>query len=132
VLAVATFALSIGQPLHLGTGALSTAIAVVGIVAVLVAVRRGSSLAWAPRPLAAELWLDRPFSRWIPALGSRTARTVLDLDHEAVDVYPRGGASLADAVSRGLTMAQSRNVQQYATALAAGVVLLVVIGVVVS
>jgi NADH-quinone oxidoreductase subunit L len=132
VLAVATFALSIGQPLHLGTGALSTAIAVAGVAVVLVAARRGSSLDRAPQALAAELWLDRPFSRWIPALGTRSARTVVDLDRDAVDVYPRGGASLVGAVSRGLGLAQSRNVQQYATVLAAGVVVLVVVGVVVS
>ena len=74
MLAVATFALSIGQPLHLGTGLLSTAIAIAGIATVLVAARRGSSLDWAPRPLAAELWLDRPFSRWVPALGAGAAR----------------------------------------------------------
>jgi NADH-quinone oxidoreductase subunit L len=132
VLAAATLALSIGQPLHPGTGLLSTAIAVAGIAAVLAAARRGSSLDWAPRALVAELWLDRPFSRWIPALGGTTARGVVDLDRDVIDVYPRGGAALADAVSRGLGLAQSRNVQQYATALAAGVVLLVVIGVVVS
>jgi NADH-quinone oxidoreductase subunit L len=132
VLAVATFALSIGQPLHPGTGLVSTAIAVAGIGVVLVAVRRGSSLAWAPRPLAHELWLGRPFSRWIPALGTGASRVVVELDRDVVDVYPRGGAALADLVSRGLGLAQSRNVQRYATALAAGVVLLVVIGVVAS
>ena len=132
VLAVATFALSIGQPLHVGTGVLSTAIAAAGIGAVLVAARRGSSLAWAPPALAAELWLDRPFSRWLPAIGTVTSRTVVDLDRDAVDVYPRGGASLAALVSRGLGVAQSRNVQHYATALAAGVVVLVAIGVIVS
>ncbi|MFC5677401.1 NADH-quinone oxidoreductase subunit L [Aeromicrobium endophyticum] len=132
VLAVATFALSVGQPLHLGTGLLSTVIAVAGVAAVLVAARRGSTLAWAPRPLAAELWLDRPFSRWILALGTGASRVVVELDREVVDVYPRGGESLAATISRGLGLAQSRNVQRYATVLAVGVVMLVVIGVVVS
>lgn len=129
VLAVATFALSIGQPVHLGIGLLSTAIAVAGIAVVLVAARRGSSLGWAPSPLTSELGLDRPISRWVPALVTPVARTVVDLDHDAVDVYPRAGESVVHAVSRALGLAQTRNVQLYATVLAVGVVLVVVAGV---
>jgi NADH-quinone oxidoreductase subunit L len=132
VLAVATFALSIGQPLHLGTGVLSTAVAVAGAGAVLLAWRRGSALSWAPAPLAGELGLDRPFTHWIPALVRPVSRTVVDLDRDAVDVYPRGGASAVGLVSRGLGLVQSRDVQRYATVLAAGVLVLVVVGVVAS
>lgn len=132
VLAVATFAVSIGQPFHLGLGVISTAIAAVGVVAVLLLWRRGSSLDWAPAPLAAELGLDRPFSRWVPRLTGGIARTVVDLDRDAVDAYPRGGASAATLGARGLALVQSRNVQRYATMLAAGVVVLVVVGVVAS
>jgi NADH-quinone oxidoreductase subunit L len=132
VLTVATFALSVGQPLHLGTGVLSTAVAVAGAGAVLLARRRGSALSWAPAPLAGELGLDRPFTHWIPALVRPVSRTVVDLDRDAVDVYPRGGASAAGLVSRGLGLVQSRDVQRYATVLAAGVLVLVVVGVVAS
>jgi NADH-quinone oxidoreductase subunit L len=128
VLAVATFALSVGQPLHLGTGVLSTAVAGAGVATVLLLARRGSALDRAPAPLTSELWLDRPFSRWVPAAVAPLARTVVDLDRDAVDVYPRGGASLAAVVSQGLGLAQSRNVQRYATVLVVGVVVLVVIG----
>ncbi|MET0929987.1 MAG: proton-conducting transporter membrane subunit, partial [Aeromicrobium sp.] len=132
VLAVGTFALSIGQPFHLGIGVLSTAIAAAGIVVVLLMWRRGSTLDWAPAPLAAELGLDRPFSRWIPRLTAGISGAVVDLDRDAVDVYPRGGASLAVLGTRGLAWVQSRNVQRYATVLAAGVLVLVAVGVVVS
>ncbi|MBD8607342.1 NADH-quinone oxidoreductase subunit L [Aeromicrobium sp. CFBP 8757] len=130
VLAVATFALSVGQPLHLGTGLLSTAVAGAGVATVLLLARRGSALDRSPAPLTSELWLDRPFSRWVPAAAAPLARGVVDLDRDAVDVYPRGGAALVAAVSRGLGLAQSRNVQRYATVLAVGVVVIVVVGVV--
>ncbi len=130
VLAVAVFAVSIGQPFHLGVGALSTLLAAVGIGVVVLLWRRGSTLDWAPAPLAAELGLDRPFSRWIPVVVRPTARVVVDLDQDAVDVYPRSSAWAAHLGSRALGLVQSRNVQQYATVLAAGVVVLVLIGVV--
>ncbi len=130
VLAVATFALSVGQPFHLGMGLVSTAVAGAGVAAVLLLARRGSALDWSPAPLTSELGLDRPFSRWIPAAVTPVARGVVELDRDAVDVYPRGGSALVAAVSRGLGSAQSRNVQRYATVLAVGVVLLVVVAVV--
>lgn len=129
VLAVATFALSVGQPFHLGIALLSTVVAVSGIAVVLIAARRGSPLGWAPSPLASELGLDRPFSRWVPTVVAPVARTVVDLDRDAVDVYPRGGESFVQSVSRALGTAQTRNVQLYATVLATGVVLVVVLGV---
>lgn len=132
VLAVATFALSIGQPFHLGIAALSTIISLAGIAAVVIAWRGGSTLGWAPAPLAAELRLDRPFSSWIPALVRGTARTVVDLDQDAVDVYPRSSAAGVTLGSRALDLLQSHNVQRYATILAGGVVVLVVIGVIAS
>ncbi|AWB93499.1 NADH-quinone oxidoreductase subunit L [Aeromicrobium chenweiae] len=129
VLAAATFALSIGQPVHLGMGLLSTAIAAAGIGLVVLLWRRGSSLDLDVRPLTAELGLDRPFSRWIPAAVRGVSRTVVDLDDEALDAYPRAGTRLAAGTSRLLELAQSRNVQRYATLMTAGVLLLVVIGV---
>lgn len=129
VLAVAVFALSIGKHLDVRIGLISTAAAAVGIGVVVLLWRRGSTLDWAPAPLAAELGLDRPFSRWIPAIVRPVARTVVDLDQDAVDSYPKGSASLAHLGSRGLAIAQSRNVQRYATVLAAGVVVLVAVGV---
>ncbi|MCL8252193.1 hypothetical protein AERO_12435 [Aeromicrobium fastidiosum] len=92
--------------------------------------RRGSALDRSPAPLTSELWLDRPFSRWVPAAAAPLARGVVDLDRDAVDVYPRGGAALVAVVSRGLGLAQTRNVQRYATVLAVGVVVIVVVGVV--
>jgi NADH-quinone oxidoreductase subunit L len=132
VLAVAIFALSWGEHLDLRIGAISTVVSAAGIGAVVVAWCRGSTLDWAPAPLAAELGLDRPFSRWIPRLTETVSRVVVDLDRESVDVYPRGGASAAGLGSRGLALVQSRNVQRYATIVAGGVVVLVVIGVVAS
>ena len=129
VLAVAVFALSIGQPLHLGVGVVSTLVSAAGVGIVLIVRHRGSSLDRAPAPLATELGLDRPFSRWIPQLAAVVSRTVVDLDRDAVDVYPRSGASGAGLGSRALGLVQSRNVQRYVTIAAAGVVVLVVIGV---
>jgi NADH-quinone oxidoreductase subunit L len=130
VLATATFALSIGQPLHPAVGLLSTAVAAAGIGVVAAVARRGSLLGRPPSILASELGLDRPFSRWAPALVAPAARAVVDLDRDVVDVYPRAGAALVHAASRVLGRAQSHDVQRYATALAAGVVVLVVIAVV--
>lgn len=132
VLAVATVALSIGQPFHLGIAAVSTVISVAGIAAVVIVWRRGSTLEWAPAPLAAELRLDRPFSDWIPSLVRGVSRTVVDLDQDAVDIYPRSSAAGVTLGSRALELVQSRNVQRYATILAGGVVVLVVVGVVAS
>jgi NADH-quinone oxidoreductase subunit L len=129
VLAVAVFALSIGQPLHLGVGVVGTLVSAVGVGIVLILWCRGSTLDRAPASLAAELALDRPFSRWIPRLVGAVSRTVVDLDRDAVDVYPRSGASGAGLGSRALGMVQSRNVQRYATIVVVGVVVLVVIGV---
>ncbi|MET0767684.1 MAG: proton-conducting transporter membrane subunit [Aeromicrobium sp.] len=129
VLAIATFAVSIGQPFHLDIGVISTAIAASGVGLVVLLWRRGSSLDRAPAPLAGELGLDRPFSRWIPRLTGAAARAVVDLDRDAVDVYPRAGASAAGLGARGLALVQSRNVQRYATVLAGGVLVLVVVGV---
>lgn len=129
VLAVAVFALSISQHFDLRMGVISTVVAGAGIGVMVLLWRRGSTLDWAPAPLAAELGLDRPFSRWIPAIVRPVARTVVDLDQDAVDAYPRSSASAAHLGSRALGLAQSRNVQRYATVLAAGVVVLVAIGV---
>lgn len=130
VLAVATFALSIGQPFHLGFGALSTLVALAGVGVVVMVWRRGSRLDWAPRPLAAELDLDRPYSRWIPRSVDAIARVVVDLDHEAIAVYPRSSGTAAGLGSRALDLVQSRNVQRYATIIVVGVIVIVGAGVI--
>lgn len=130
VLAVAIFALSVGQPFHLGWGIVSTAIALVGIGGVFLAWRRGSALEWAPRPLAAELGFDQVVAMWVPAVVRGVSRTVVDLDRDAVDVYPRSGAAAATLSSKALDLVQSRNVQRYATVMAAGIVVLVAAGVI--
>ncbi|KAA1397233.1 NADH-quinone oxidoreductase subunit L [Aeromicrobium ginsengisoli] len=122
VLAVATFALSIGQPFHLGIGLLSTAVAVAGIGAVLARWRRGRSLDLAAPWLVAELALDRPYSRWIPAGLRSSARAVVDVDRDGIDAYSYGSASTAQVASRVLGLVQSGNVQRYATVIAAGVI----------
>ncbi|MRJ76101.1 NADH-quinone oxidoreductase subunit L [Aeromicrobium sp. SMF47] len=132
VLAVATFALSIGQPFHLGTGLLTTALAAAGVGTIVLLWRRGASVDLEIGPLTAELGLDRPLSRWLPAAVRGVSRTVVDLDQEAVDAYPRAGAGLAERASHVLDLAQSRNVQRYATLIAAGVLVLVVVGVVLT
>jgi NADH-quinone oxidoreductase subunit L len=132
VLAVAVFALSVGQPFHLGVAVVSTVIAAAGVGGVVLLHRRGSALDWSPALLSDELGLDRPFSHWIPSFVTPVSRLVVDLDRDAVDVYPRAGASAAGIGSRALELVQSRNVQRYATVLAAGVVVLVAIGVVLT
>jgi NADH-quinone oxidoreductase subunit L len=124
VLAVATFALSIGQPFHLGIGLLSTAIAVGGIGFVLVVWRRGRSLDLPAPWLVAELGLDRPYASWIPAAMRSSARAVVDVDRDGIDAYSRGSAGAAHLVSRVLGLVQSGNVQRYATVIAAGVIVL--------
>lgn len=130
VLTVATFALSIGQPLHLGVGLLSTVVAVAGVGIVLWKWRGGSALDGSPAPLRAELGIDRVYDRWIPALARGASRAVVDVDRDAVDAYPRGSAALADLASTALGLVQSRNAQRYATVIAVGVVVLVLLGVV--
>jgi NADH-quinone oxidoreductase subunit L len=124
VLAAATLALSIGQPIHVGIGLLSTAVAVAGIGMVMWAWRsQGDLEVDAPR-LARGLDLDEPYARWIPALVGSAARLVVVADRDGVDVYPRSSAAIAQLGSRGLNLLQSRNVQRYATVIAAGVALL--------
>ncbi|VXC33175.1 NADH-quinone oxidoreductase subunit L [Aeromicrobium sp. 9AM] len=122
VLAVATLALSIGQPFHLGIGLLSTAIAAAGIAAVFVAWRNGRSLDLDAPWLTAELGLDRPYARWIPATLRSSAQAVVDVDRDGVDAYSYGSAFVAHRVSRVLALVQSGNVQRYATVIAAGVI----------
>ena len=46
------------------------------------------------------------------------------VDRDGVDVYPRSSATLAQLAARALDLVQSRNVQRYATVIAAGVALL--------
>ncbi len=122
VLAVATLALSIGQPFHLGIGLLSTAVAAAGIAAVFLAWRNGRSLDLDAPWLTAELGLDRPYARWIPATLRSSADAVVDVDRDGIDAYSYGSAFVAHRVSRVLALVQSGNVQRYATVIAAGVI----------
>jgi NADH-quinone oxidoreductase subunit L len=124
VLAVATLALSIGMPFHLGIGLLSTAIAAAGIGLIVWAWRARGNLEIDAPPLTKELGLDEPYARWLPAIVGSTARLVVAIDRDGVDVYPRSSATLAQLASRALDLLQSRNVQRYATVIAAGVALL--------
>ncbi|GAA3524465.1 hypothetical protein GCM10022234_21430 [Aeromicrobium panaciterrae] len=130
VLAVATFALSVGQPVHLGFGLLSTAVAVfAGGVVVYAWRNRGELDIDAPR-LSRELDLDEPYSRWIPAITRSASRLVVAVDRDGVDAYPAGGAAGAQLGSRLLGVLQSRNVQRYATVMAVGVIAIVAAGVI--
>lgn len=123
VLAVATFALSIGQPFHLGIGLLSTVVAAAGIAVVLEAWRRRRDVDLAAPWLVAELGLDRPYARWIPAAMRSSARAIVDVDRDGIDAYSHGSAAAAQLTSRVLAMVQSGNVQRYATVIAAGVII---------
>jgi NADH-quinone oxidoreductase subunit L len=125
VLGVACLALSIGQDLHVGIGVLSTAVAALGIAAALWLRDRG----WRARfagPLAAELGLDAVFTRAAPTVVLGLARAVDKIDEDGIDVYPRGGAWLAQYGSRLIGAVQSARVQVYATVVAGGAVLVVI------
>jgi NADH-quinone oxidoreductase subunit L len=124
VLAVACLALSIGQDLHVGIGLLSTLVAALGIVAALRLRGRGWRVRFG-RPLIAELGLDAIFVRAVPTVGLGAARAVDKIDDEGIDVYPRGGAWLAQGASRLIGAVQTARVQAYATIVAGGAVLVV-------
>ena len=130
VLAVATLALSIGKPFHLGMGILSTVVAAAGIVTSYAMWKRVPGLRVRTRGL--ERAIDAPISRWIPAITRGASRLVLAVDDDGVDAYSHGGAAGARLASRGLDLVQSRNVQRYATVMAAGVVVLVIAAVIAS
>ncbi len=130
VLAAATFALSIGQPFHLGFGLISTAMAVGATGVVVYAWRSRGELDLEAPLLARELNLDTPFSRWVPAFTREAAGLVVAVDRDGVDAYSSGGAAGAQLVSRLLDLVQSRNVQRYVTVISVGVVLLVAVAVI--
>jgi hypothetical protein len=126
LLAVACLALSIGQDLHVGIGEVSTVAAVIGIVAALWLRGRGWRVRFG-RPLSSELGLDAVFVRAVPSIVLGAARIVDTVDADGIDVYPRGGARLAQRGSWLIGAVQSARVQVYATIVAGGA-LLVVIG----
>jgi NADH-quinone oxidoreductase subunit L len=130
LLAFSCLALSIGQDLHVGIGLLSTLVAVLGI-AIAFRLRNRGWRARFGRPLAAELGLDAVFVRAVPAVTLGAARAVDAIDADGIDVYPRGGAWLAQRASWVIGAVQSARVQVYATIVAGGA-LLVVIGSVVA
>jgi NADH-quinone oxidoreductase subunit L len=125
LLGVACLALSVGQDLHVGIGVLSTVVAALGVAAALWLRDRG----WRARfggPLAAELGLDAVFVRAVPTVVLGLARAVDNVDEDGIDVYPRGGAWLAEYGSRLIGAVQSARVQVYATIVAGGAVLVVI------
>ena len=128
LLAVACLALSIGQDLHVGIGAVSTAAATIGIVAALVLRGRGWRVRFG-RPLSSELGLDAVFVRAVPTVVMGAARMVDTVDADGIDVYPRGGAWLAQRASWLIGAVQSARVQVYATIVAGGALLVVIVSV---
>ena len=125
ILAVACLALSIGQDLHVGIGLLSTLVAAFGIGAALWLRGRGFRARFGA-PLAAELGLDAVFVRAVPSVTLFAARAVAAVDADGIDVYPRGGAWLAQRASWVIGAVQSARVQVYATIVAGGALLVVV------
>jgi NADH-quinone oxidoreductase subunit L len=124
LLALATFALSYGKPLHLGVGALSTAAAVTGIVLGWL-LRNHTFESRAGRALRNELGFDRIFSNVIPAIAQLKARTVGWADDTLIDSYPRGTALSALGAGWLMDRLQSAKAQLYATAIVVGTVALV-------
>jgi len=130
LLAAVTFALSIGQPFHLGFGIISTAVAVSATAVVAYAWRSKGELDIDAPLLARELDLDGPYSSWIPAITRGASRLVVAVDKDGVDAYPAGGAAGAQHASRALDLVQSRNVQRYVTVISVGVLALVAVAVI--
>ncbi|MBC7593072.1 MAG: NADH-quinone oxidoreductase subunit L [Kineosporiaceae bacterium] len=132
ILAITTLALSIGKPVHLGVGLLTTFVAAAGIGLVwwLRERRIRLPLDWLRRPLRAELGIDTAFTRWIPAMFAGAARAVVVIDRDGVDSYSRSTSYGAELGSRLLNLGQSKNVQRYASALAVGVLVLAAFAVV--
>ncbi|TXL57997.1 NADH-quinone oxidoreductase subunit 5 family protein [Aeromicrobium terrae] len=128
-LGVACLALSIGEPLDLDTAALSTLVALAGIA--FAWWRQDADLPGpVQRPLAAELGLDHPITRLIPAGTIGVARVADAADREGIDVYPRGGAVLAGLVSSAVRALQTGRVQVYASVIAVGAFVVVLVGVI--
>ncbi|MGH4008946.1 MAG: NADH-quinone oxidoreductase subunit 5 family protein [Pseudonocardiaceae bacterium] len=124
-LAFACVALSIGQDLHVGIGLLSTLVAALGIAAAWRLRDQGWRVRYG-RPLAAELGIDAVFIRAVPTVTFGIARAVDEIDANGIDVYPRGGAWLAQRASWLIGAVQSARVQVYATIVAGGALLLVI------
>ncbi|MGI9085623.1 MAG: NADH-quinone oxidoreductase subunit 5 family protein [Aeromicrobium sp.] len=125
VLAAACLALSVGQDLHVGVGLLSSLVAALGIAAAWRLRGRG----WRVRfggPLSAELGIDAVFIRAIPTVTLGAARAVDRIDADGIDVYPRGGALIAQRASWLIGAVQSARVQVYATVVVGGALLVVV------
>jgi NADH-quinone oxidoreductase subunit L len=137
LLALATLALppaaiKLGRyELHWGIGIISTVAAVLGIALAMWLRNRGLRARYG-RPFERELGWDAVFSRFIPGGTLGAARAVAYVDESAVDSYPRGGALTAQGVSWVLDRFQTAKAQVYATAIAGGALLLVVLGIVVG
>lgn len=121
VLAVAVFALSVGQPFHLGIATLSTVAAVVGILFGWRLRRRRRFDGRIGIALTTELGFDRIFSNLIPAAARLQAQTVVWADDTVVDAYPNGISRSALGGGWLMDRLQSAKAQLYATAIAVGV-----------
>jgi NADH-quinone oxidoreductase subunit L len=119
VLAIAVFALSVGQPFHLGIAALSTGAAILGILFGWL-LRKRTFESGAGRVLKSEFGFDRIFSGLIPALARVQARAVVWTDDTLIDSYPRGSAHSALGAGWLMDRLQSAKAQLYATAIALG------------
>jgi NADH-quinone oxidoreductase subunit L len=127
LLGLAVFALSVGKPFHLHVAAMSTAAAVLGVGLGWLLRRRtfGGRLG---RAMASELGYDSIFSRVIPSIAARNARTVVWADDTIIDSYPRGSTHAAMGTGWLMDRLQSAKAQLYATAIAVGAVAFVGLG----
>jgi NADH-quinone oxidoreductase subunit L len=124
ILALAVFALSVGQPLHLGIAALSTGAAVVGVLFGWL-LRKRTFESRAGRVVVSELEYDRVFSRFIPAIARFNAQTVVWADETLIDSYPRGSEHSALGAGWLMDRLQTAKSQLYATAIVLGSLALV-------
>jgi NADH-quinone oxidoreductase subunit L len=130
LLAVGVLAYSLTQEPHLLTGVVTTVLVLAAAAVTVPVLRRGADPADLLGPVAPALRTEGGFERLNDAIGAgvgRVAAVVVALDHQVVDAYPRGVAATARAGARLSDRAVTGNVQTYATVLAAGVAVAVLV-----